>query len=223
LRPVPEGRYGKPALSGFAQAVASQALARTGVMLREPLLGAAAAASFRGLRRTLLIQLAGGSWIREYSFTQQVILNAQLQSIISLESYATIARSDAARRVASDLIIATRRLLLRFEMGCWARYQLGAPAASLRYQTYHVELLRQLAATHAEPIWRTTYERWRRWLPLHAPRRQRAGVSSQSGKEMPCPQLFSTCPCRSTDSSRGPMRAWTMASATAGTACTSGP
>ena len=40
-----------PWRSGFAQAVAAQALARAGVMLRDPALTAAAAASFRGLRR----------------------------------------------------------------------------------------------------------------------------------------------------------------------------
>jgi hypothetical protein len=106
--------------SGFAQAVAAQALARAGVLLGDPLLGAAAAASFRGLRRTLLMPLAGGSWIREYGFTREVILNAQLQSIISLESYAAIARSAAARRVARDLVVATRRVLPRFDMGCWS-------------------------------------------------------------------------------------------------------
>ena len=154
-----------PWRSGFAQAVAAQALARAGVLLRDPLLGAAADAAFRGLRRTLLMRLAGGSWIREYGFTQQVILNAQLQSIISLESYAAIVKSAAARRIANDLIVATKRLLPRFDLGCWARYQLGGPAASLSYQLYHVELLRRLAATHAEPVWRTTYERWRRCLP----------------------------------------------------------
>jgi D-glucuronyl C5-epimerase C-terminus/PKD domain len=154
-----------PWRSGFAQAVAAQALARAGVMLRDPLLGAAAAAAFRGLRRTLLMPLAGGSWIREYGFTHQVILNAQLQSIISLESYAAIAKSAAARRVASDLVAAARRLLPRFDIGCWARYELGGAAATLRYQTYHVELLRQLAATHAAPIWRKTFVRWSRCMP----------------------------------------------------------
>jgi len=154
-----------PWRSGFAQAVAAQALARAGVMLRDPALSAVAAASFRGLRRTLLMPLAGGSWIREYGFTSQVILNAQLQSIISLDSYATIAESAAARRVARELAVATRRLLPSFDLGCWARYQLGGAAASLHYQTYHVELLRRLAVTHPEPIWRRTYLRWRRCLP----------------------------------------------------------
>jgi hypothetical protein len=154
-----------PWRSGFAQVVAAQALARAGVMLRDPALSAAAASAFRGLRRTLLIPLAGGLWVREYGFTNQVILNAQLQSIISLDSYATIAESAAARRLADELAVATRRLLPSFDLGCWARYQLGGAAASLHYQTYHVELLRRLAATHAEPIWRRTYLRWRRCLP----------------------------------------------------------
>ena len=137
-----------PWRSGFAQAVAAQALARAGVMLRDPALTAVAAASFRGLRRTLLIPLAGGSWIREYGFTGQVILNAQLQSIISLQSYAAVADSAPARRLVRELVVATQRLLPSFDLGCWARYQLGGGAASLHYQAYHVELLRRLAATH---------------------------------------------------------------------------
>jgi PKD repeat protein len=154
-----------PWRSGFAQAVAAQALARAGVMLRDPALTAAAAASFRGLRRTLLIGIAGGYWIREYGFTGQVILNSQLQSILSLQSYGAIAESAAARRLADELARATQRLLPQFELGCWARYQLGGGAASLHYQTYHVELLRRLAAVRPEPIWRRTYLRWRRCLP----------------------------------------------------------
>lgn len=153
-----------PWRSGFAQAVAAQALARAGVMLGDPTLRAAAAAAFRGLRR-LLIPVAGGSWIREYGYTDQVILNAQLQSIISLESYAAVTNSAAVRGVVHDLVIATQRLLSRFELGCWARYELGGGAATLHYQTYHVELLRRLALTRDEPIWRRTYVRWSRCLP----------------------------------------------------------
>jgi PKD repeat protein len=154
-----------PWRSGFAQAVAAQALARAGVMLRDPALSAVAAASFRGLRRTLLMRLGGGFWIREYGFTHEVILNSQLQSIISLESYAAVAESSAGRRLARELAVAARRILPRFDLGCWARYELGGGAASLHYQIYHVELLRRLAATHSAPIWRRTYLRWRRCLP----------------------------------------------------------
>jgi hypothetical protein len=154
-----------PWRSGFAQAVGAQALARAGVMLRDPALTAAAAGAFRGLRRSLLIPLAGGYWIREYGFTGQVILNAQLQSIISLDSYAAVAGSAAGRRLADQLAVATQRLLPSFDLGCWARYQLGGAAATVHYQAYHVELLRRLAASRPEPIWRRTYLRWRRCVP----------------------------------------------------------
>jgi hypothetical protein len=91
-----------------------------------------------------------------------VILNAQLQSILSLGSYATVAESRAARRLADQLALATQRLLPSFDLGCWARYQLGGAAATAHYQAYHVELLRRLAASRPEPIWRQTYLRWRR-------------------------------------------------------------
>jgi hypothetical protein len=154
-----------PWTSGFAQAVAAQGLARAGALLREPLLGAAAVAAFRGLRRTLLMPIAGGLWIQEYGFTHRVILNAQLQSIISLASYAKTAESASADRVVRKLIVATRRLLPLFDLGCWARYELAGPAASLSYQRYHVDLLRRLAAKRPEPIWRETYARWRRCVP----------------------------------------------------------
>jgi hypothetical protein len=87
--------------SGFTQVVAAQALARASVLLGDRSYAAAAAAAFRGLQQTLLMPLGGGSWIREYSFTDQAI-----------------------------------------------RYQLGGSAADVHYQTYHVDLLRRLAARH---------------------------------------------------------------------------
>ena len=157
-----------PWRSGFAQAVAAQALARAGALLQDPALSAAATAAFRGLRRPLPMRLAGGAWVREYGFTNEVILNAQLQSIISLDSYAAVADSAPGRRLAQELAVAARRLLPRFDLGCWARYELGGGAASRHYQTYHVELLRRLAATRPEPIWRRTYLRWRRCLRGHS-------------------------------------------------------
>jgi hypothetical protein len=150
--------------SGFTQAVAAQALARAGLLVGDRGYLAAAEAAFRGLRRTLLIPLGGGSWIREYSFTDQAILNAQLESLLAIEWYARIARTPAAKTVAADLYVAARTLLPRFDLGCWGRYQLGGARATLQYQTYHVDLLCRLAAKHPEPIWRSTYLRWSRCL-----------------------------------------------------------
>ena len=109
-----------------------------------PSLGRAADAAFRGLRETLLMPLGGGSWIREYSYTSQVILNAQLESLLAIESYARIAKTAAARGLVARLELSTRTLLPRFELGCWARYQLDGPAADVHYQTYHVDLLRRV-------------------------------------------------------------------------------
>lgn len=146
--------------SGFTQAVAANAFARAGVLLRDPSLSRIAARAFAGLRRTLLLPVGGGLWIREYSFTRQVILNAQLESVIQLESYAAIARTPGARALAATLERTAARLLPQFDLGCWGRYQLDGVAADTHYETYHVDLLRRLAATHTEPIWRATYERW---------------------------------------------------------------
>lgn len=150
--------------SGFTQAVAAQALARAGVLLRDPYLESDADAAFRALSHGLLLHVEGGLWIREYGFTQQVILNAQLQSVLALESYASIAQTRAALHVASSVEHAARTLLPRFDLGCWGRYQLGGGAADAHYEAYHVDLLRRLAAHHREPIWRQTYLRWRAGL-----------------------------------------------------------
>jgi hypothetical protein len=151
--------------SGFAQAVAAQALARVAVLAGNHAYAAAADAAFLGLRRTLLIHVAGGLWIREYSFSGQVILNAQLESVLAVEWYARLAKTEQARRVAAQLEHAARTLLPQFELGCWGRYELGGAAADVHYQTYHVDLLRRLARTHSAPIWRGTYLRWKACLP----------------------------------------------------------
>jgi D-glucuronyl C5-epimerase-like protein len=160
----PFGGSGAGWTSGFTQAVAAQALARTAVLLDDPAYAAAGDAAFRALERGLVMRLGGGLWIREYGFTRQVILNAQLQSILALESYARLAQTPAATRTAAAVRVAAARLLPRFDLGCWGRYQLGGAPADVHYQTYHVELLRQLAARHAEPVWQSTYLRWRRCL-----------------------------------------------------------
>jgi hypothetical protein len=108
--------------------------------------------------------LGGGLWIREYSFTHEAILNAQLESLLALESYARVAKSAPAATLALRLERATRALLPQFDVGCWGRYELGGAAADLHYETYHVDLLRRMTRRHHEQIWRTTYLRWRACL-----------------------------------------------------------
>ena len=150
--------------SGFAQAIAAQALARAGFLLLDPSLSRAARAAFRAMTQSHLRPLAGGAWILEYGFSDIAILNAQLQSLVSLDSFAGLNDPPEVRRTVARLDIASRALLARFDTGCWSRYSLDGTDASLHYHEYHVSLLRRLAATRPHPIWRQTAERWSRYL-----------------------------------------------------------
>jgi uncharacterized delta-60 repeat protein len=156
--------YGGPVpwTSGFTQAVAAQALARAGRLLRQPALLKPARAALLDLRRGLLLHVGGGLWIREYGFNQDVILNSQLQSLLSLRNYAHLTGSPLAARLVKSLYRATVRLLPRFDLGCHSLYQLGGPVADQHYQDYQVGLLKRLAGLYpAEPIFRRLYLRWR--------------------------------------------------------------
>jgi hypothetical protein len=146
--------------SGFVQAVAAQALARAGELLGDEALAHAAYQSFRAMLQTHVRPLAGGLWIREYGFSDIAILNAQLQSLVSLTSFAAIANTSGARRAVTQLDQATRALLGEFDTGCWSLYSLGGARASPHYHEYHVQLLRRLAANRSHAIWRETVGRW---------------------------------------------------------------
>lgn len=150
--------------SGFAQAVAAQSLARAGDLLFAPALERAAYRAFRAITQSFLRPLGGGAWILEYSFSDAAILNAQLQSLLSLDDYAAHTAAPEVDRTVARLEAASRALLPRFDTGCWSRYELGGGDASVHYHAYHVQLLRRLAATRANPIWKRTATRWSRFL-----------------------------------------------------------
>ena len=161
----PYGGGPAPWTSGFVQAVAAQALARTAELLDDESFLRPADAAFRALRASLVMTMGGGLWVREYGFSTQAILNAQLQSVISLESYARIVRTPSVRHAVSMLYRATRTLLPRFDLGCWSRYSLGGAAAGSHYHAYHLDLLDRLSKTHPEDgVWRAMYSDWSRCL-----------------------------------------------------------
>jgi hypothetical protein len=149
-------------VSGFVQAVAAQALARAELLLADPLLAVEARGAFRAIQPSLVLRLGGGAWIQEYGYDDVAVLNAQLQTLVSLSGYAAIADSTEAHRLVAQLDRAARTLLPQFDLGCWSRYALGGAAASAHYHAYHVELLRRLAAARPAPIWRKTAVRWSR-------------------------------------------------------------
>src|SRR5438045_6468335 len=141
----------------------AQALARARQLLGRSVLLTPARAALRGLRQGLLLHVGGGLWIREYGFTRQVILNSQLQSLLSLHSYAHLVATPQAARLVQSLYRATVRLLPRFDLGCHSLYQLGGPVAGHHYQDYHVALLQRLAVQYPEePPFRLLYVHWGR-------------------------------------------------------------
>lgn len=136
-----------PWLSGMAQAVAAQALADFGSSDESE--GASSLSAARRAFLTIpgrLVQTVGpGSWIRLYGFNHAVVLNAQLQSIVSLDEYAAQSEdADAAALVASMSRSAVVNLS-RFDTGYWTYYALPSNPSPLSYQRYVVQLLRKLA------------------------------------------------------------------------------
>ncbi|MGI8606953.1 MAG: D-glucuronyl C5-epimerase family protein [Gaiellaceae bacterium] len=170
-RGAPDGRallweyffpFGGPTrwTSGFAQAVAADALARAGALFDSPKTSTAALAAFRSLPNGLSLDLGGGSWVQEYSFSDIVVLNAQLQTTLNVSRFAETSGDAEARAFAAALETATRNLLPRFDRGCWSLYSLGGGNASPAYHRYHIRLLNELAARDAGGPWREVSRRW---------------------------------------------------------------
>ena len=148
---VPGGRAGWT--SGLAQAVAAQALARAG---RKE----AARRAFLAIPNGLLAHTSHGPWIRLYSYSPVLVLNAQLQAALSIGHYARLTGDERARRLAGELRMSARALLPRFDTGSWSRYSLGGRASTLAYHGYVTELLWKLSARQAGGSWRVYANRF---------------------------------------------------------------
>ncbi len=155
--------------SGFAQAIGAQALARSSALLHDAKLAEAARAAYRGISRGLWLEQGGGLWIREYGYSDMAVLNAQLQSLVSLYDYVKTSGDSLARADVAKMSSATSTLLPQLDTGCWSRYSLGGSPASLHYHTYHVSLLNQLAERTGNPLWSTTAARWDGYLRSGGP------------------------------------------------------
>jgi hypothetical protein len=147
-----------PWASGMTQAVAAQALGRAAARLGDPSLLAAARAAYLALPGHLLLDLPEGPWVRLYESLDLIVLNAQLQSAISLADYAGLAGDGEAASLAGALRTTAAALLPRFDTGYWSWYSLENES-SLSYQRYVVSLLHRLGRETGEPIWAETAER----------------------------------------------------------------
>jgi hypothetical protein len=155
--------FGGPSVwtSGFAQAAGAHALGRTGVLLDDPELVEAAAGAFRAIERDLTLPVAGGDWIQEYSFSDMAVLNAHLQSIISLSEYARLTGNEDADVFVAGLSETAKSIIGEFDTGCWSLYSLNGKPATASYHSYHVDLLDRLARRTRDPVWHETGRRWR--------------------------------------------------------------
>lgn len=138
-----------PWLSGMAQAVAAQAFARAATLVpdRSTAYLRAAHNAYDLIPRELLTSVAAGPWIRLYAFQSLAVLNAQLQTVVSLRDYATATQDTAAATLATHMQNAAAAMLPRFDTGYWTYYSLAHDPSPLDYQQYVVQLLAKLAAS----------------------------------------------------------------------------
>jgi hypothetical protein len=124
-----------PWVSGMAQAVGAQAFARAASLVTGDSadLLSEATGSFRAVPR-LTMQLAAGPWIRLYSFSKNPVLNAQLQSVVSLQTYAQATGDPSASSLATQMEEAAAATVSRFDTGYWTYYSLAGNPSPLSYQ-----------------------------------------------------------------------------------------
>jgi hypothetical protein len=152
--PFPFGRGTPPWRSGMAQAVAAQALARVGQALDDETLLDAAGGAYAAIPGKLDRALPAGPWIKLYSFDATPVLNAQLQSVISIDDYADISGNVSAAGLAAQLLAAAETLLPQFDTGYWSLYSLNGREAPLTYHDYVVTLLKKLASRTQDTTWK---------------------------------------------------------------------
>lgn len=135
-----------PWVSGMAQAVGAQAFARAAALLPDAAtdLLREASAAFRAVP-ALTTKVAAGPWIRLYSFSNNPVLNAQLQSVLSLQTYAQATNDPVATALAAQMEQAAAATLARFDTGYWSYYSLAGDPSPLSYQKFVVQLLHKLA------------------------------------------------------------------------------
>jgi hypothetical protein len=151
-----------PWRSGMSQSVAAQALARVGERLADRGLLTAAKRAYRSVPAGLMMQLSAGPWIRHYSFSGLVVLNAHLQAALSLGDYAEISADPDAAALALRMRETAAAMIPRFDTGYWTHYSLGRESP-LRYHLYVIQILRRLALRTGEEFWRTTAVRFDRY------------------------------------------------------------
>ena len=137
----------------MAQAVAAQGFTRAADLVPDSASTylAAARGAYRVIPARLLTNVSAGPWIRLYSFDSTAVLNAQLQTIYSLKTYAARARDTRADALATRMQTTAIAMLPRFDTGYWSYYSLPGTLSPLEYQKYVVRSP-QLALDRRRPL-----------------------------------------------------------------------
>ncbi len=144
-----------PWTSGMVQAVAARAFAEDGDY-------DVARKAYLALSR-LIFPLDGGAWIRLYSFSNMAVLNAQLQSALSLADYAQLNQDPSAGLLADKLLQTADGLFGQFDTGAWSLYSLGGAESPLNYHVFDLNLLKRIAVSTQSPVWTARAERFDRY------------------------------------------------------------
>ncbi|MGI8606952.1 MAG: D-glucuronyl C5-epimerase family protein [Gaiellaceae bacterium] len=155
----PFGGGRPPWTSGMSQSVGAAALARAGERLADRRLLTAAKRAYRSVPGRLTMRLSAGPWIRHYSFSGLVVLNAHLQAALSLGDYAEISGDRNAVAFAARMRRTAVAMIPRFDTGYWTRYSLGRESA-LKYHLFVIRILRRLARVTGEQFWGATAVRF---------------------------------------------------------------
>ena len=158
----PYGGGHRPWSSGMAQAAGAQAFARASVRYDDASLLQTAGRAYRAIPARLVMRFPAGPWIRHYSFSGLVVLNSQLQSVLSLATYATLAGDERAAALSARMRTTSATMFPRFDTGYWSHYSLGHDSP-LRYHVYVIDLLRKLAARTGEAAWARRADRFHRY------------------------------------------------------------
>jgi hypothetical protein len=145
-----------PWTSGMVQAVAARAFAEDGDF-------DVARKAYLALSR-LVFPLDGGAWIRLYSFSNMAVLNAQLQSILSLADYAQLNQDPSAADLSERLLATADGLFDQFDTGAWSLYSLGGVESPLNYHVFDLNLLKRIAASTQSPVWAARADRFDGYL-----------------------------------------------------------
>jgi D-glucuronyl C5-epimerase C-terminus len=156
----PYGASRGPWVSGLVQAVAAQALARASRLLGDGSLLSVARKAYLAIPGKLDLTVSTGPWVRLYGFNHEIVLNAQLQAILSLQEYASVAGDGRAQALAGRMDAAAHGLFGRFDTGDWSRYELGGGYAKRTYQEYVTTLLGKLAKRTKDPFWQDAATRF---------------------------------------------------------------